>query len=246
MENEQTKFMEKVDTFLELSKSTTEGITALRDSIDSFTNNVKELKKLPELDASLAAVNENMATLDSCHKKLTEVFANVDKYATMEQQLTEHKANFETIDATLHSISEFIDKILTNTDKLNIEDIAGSLSNLTEKFEELNYYISEYIIKTFNEKLNNSVFTLKKELNALQESFNSYKQESTRIVDEVRGENQSIKDYFAEVIKSNNELMALIKSLQQNNSEGEKYLNNVIEKWYIDNIGFLGMKKKDQ
>ena len=79
MENEQTKFMEKVDTFLELSKSTTEGITALRDSIDSFTNNVKELKKLPELDASLAAVNENMATLDSCHKKLTEVFANVDK-----------------------------------------------------------------------------------------------------------------------------------------------------------------------
>lgn len=237
------KFIEEIENVIALAKDTNNNILRLSEGIDGLSSSVKELKKLETLNLSLNELNNNINLLDSCNQKLNSAFENVEKFSNLEQSITNTKTTFSNIERKLSNINTTVENLMNLKSDINVEELSNKILTLSSEFGKLNNYISEEIIKKIEVDLTSSINSLKVEIIALKESFNEYKNNSDKYINELNNENKNIKEYFEKILETNKTIINFFNLMNSSNQNTEKYIQSVMEKWYRDNVTIFGIKK---
>ena len=243
-EIEQKNYIEKVDAFIKEADSIKGNIIKLADSIETFGNKLSGLKQLETLNTSLNGLSETISYLDECHSKLKNVFTDVESFATLESDIKLSHDTLKIIETKLKSILTSLQKIDNASSAINLDNISNEIFNVNEKIIALDDTIHNKIIAAIQENLSNTLISINNELINLQKSFSEYKTASQQTINELKKENEDIKDCFNELLTTNKALIDMLKEIKKTNDSAKKYLDATIDAWYDNNINFLGQKKK--
>ena len=239
------KFIKKLNEVKETITEANNSIVGLTEGLINLSNNVSKVKKVDEVSENLNLLQDNISKLDSCNKALEDTFKITGNFSNLEEAANTISNKIVMVKKSLEKINDFLNKAtILEDDKDVLVTIYDRIYNLNKEIVLLNKNIVAKIDKYINEDVKENVNSYKNELQKLEEQFSNYKSETSKVMKELKLENQSMKQYFEEVITTNKELVSLIKTMNNKNVNAEKFMNDYMEKWYKENVNFLGMKKK--
>jgi hypothetical protein len=243
-EIEQKNYIEKVDNFIKEAELIKSNIIKLATSIEAFATKMSELKQIEILNDSLSNLTNNISYLDECNVKLKTAFAGVEDFANLETNIESSHQTLKTIESKLKDILMSLQKIDDVSSNINLDNISNEIFNVNEKVNALNDTIYNKIIIVIQESLSETLTSINNELSNLQKSFSEYKTVSQQTINELKKENEDIKECFNELLTTNKALIDMLKEIKKTNESAKKYLDTIIDTWYDDNINFFGQKKK--
>ena len=242
---EQRKYFEQVEQFVEFAKKSSEELEKVSNNISGLSDRLVKLKSIEELNTALLDLDKNIDKINSCTTSLKSVFSDINSLETIKGEIHTVKNMFDSTSEKLKTINDDLDKVVSTTNNLNLSQVDDEINNVNKALKALNEYINSQLITAINDGLNNNIKNLTTEVETLKTAFNEYKKEAELQIQNLSKENNEIKNEFKNIITSNNEIINLFKQMKETNTDVEKYMDEFIKKWYDSNVGVFGRRKKD-
>lgn len=243
MEN-QKKYMESVTEFLSIARQTENLTQELVNGVEELNLNIVELNKIEILKNSLSKLSDSVAEIENYNSIIENTYTNIDEFTDLADNVKIAYQNVKTVRETMGQLNVKSTTILEALANVDLNDINNQIEELDKEVEQAKEKIKEDILPYLKGNLDKKIKGLREQIDDIKAEFNSYKERTKDLIRELGKEKASLQEKMQKVIETNIGLTAMIKEMNKSNKNIEQYIDVVFSKWYKENIGIFGIKKR--
>ncbi|HHX67382.1 MAG TPA: hypothetical protein GX708_04910 [Gallicola sp.] len=243
---EEKKYIEKVESFIESAKKIEEITVDLVAGVESLSTSISELKGTESLRDSLDSLNSNMELIQTYNSSILTAFKNIEDYNNIDNNIDQANTNIKQVLESLQAINGKTKELLEKSNNLDLTQVVNSLNEISRDISEYSKKFEEELIPLITNDINKKISDIQSEIDTIKNSFQTYKEIMDSMLKEFQKESSTIVEAFTEVIKTNKELISLMNDMKNNNKSTEEYIDQLLSRWYDENHGLFGRKKKNK
>lgn len=231
----QENYVKQVNELIVKVEEFGKATSTLCDGIDQFKVNLDDLKDGGKLKNILDNLHQTTGAIIQTNKYLHDALLNIQKY---KEEVEESTKNIGQI----LEINRNISMILKSTEKINLLEIESLLRSEQTEIKGISTIISETLIPLIKDQTVASLSLMQNELINLKSEFDIHRNDSNKLLLELKSDAQTIRADFVEMKKIKNELVDELKDISSSSQNIEEYYNSIMTKWYKNNVNLLGLK----